>query len=103
LLSGRRADGSYLPFAASVYDARGQHVGYVSQGGQALVRVNAVAGELTVRWGQAEDDSCQFSYTVPETANGNDFRRVEALCLQSLEASIEEAFPEGPVSLIPPP
>jgi len=92
LLSGRRADGSYLPFAASVFDAKGQHVGNVSQGGQALVRVNALAGELTVRWGQAASESCQFSYSVPESRSKDSqqqFRRVEALCLQSLEAAVE--------------
>jgi len=87
LLSGRRSDGSYLPFAASIFDAQGQHVGHVSQGGHALVRVKATGGELTVRWGEAASESCQFSYQVPERADkGDAFRRVEALCLQSFEA-----------------
>jgi len=94
LLSGRRSDGSYLPFAAAVYDAQGQHVGYVSQGGQALVRVNTLSGELTVRWGQSAAESCQFSYSVPaDTGSGSnkDFRRVEAVCVQNLEARIPSA------------
>jgi len=91
LVSGRRSDGSYLPFAATIHDAQGRHVGYVSQGGQALVRVNVLSGELTVRWGQAAAESCQFSYSVPaDTGSGSnkDFRRVEAVCVQNLEASL---------------
>jgi len=93
LLRGRREDGSYLPFAASIYDAQGRHVGYISQGGQALVRVNAVSGELTVRWGQAATEMCQFSYRVPEHADENDYRRVDALCLQSLDAAMDGQLP----------
>jgi len=90
LISGRRSDGSYLPFAAAIYDAQGQHVGHVSQGGQALVRVNAIEGELTVRWGQQAEESCQFSYTVPaDNGKDNDFRRVDALCLQTTRTSSE--------------
>jgi len=104
LLSGRREDGSYLPFAASIYDAQGQHVGYISQGGQALLRVKAVAGELTVRWGQAEDESCRFNYTIPERADsGSEFRRIEALCLQNLEAAVAAPTLEGTAALPPPP
>jgi len=99
LLSGRRSDGSYIPFAASIFDAKGRHVGYVSQGGQALVRVTAVTGELIVRWGQAESEQCQFSYSVPERAGkGEDFRRLEALCLQSFEASVDDIPFDGPIS-----
>jgi len=90
LLNGRRADGSYLPFAAAIYDAQGRNVGHVSQGGQALVRVNAVQGELTVRWGQQISESCQFSYEVPANNDkDSDFRRFDALCLQSTRASSE--------------
>jgi len=98
LLSGRRSDGSYLPFAATIYDSKGQPVGNVSQGGQALVRVNAVQGELTVRWGQAASEQCHLSYLVPEkVGKDEDFRRVETICLQGFEASLDGPF-KGPMS-----
>jgi len=93
LLSGRREDGSYLPFAAAIYDADGRNVGYVSQGGVALVRVNATSGELTVRWGQDASESCQFSYSIPADvgSSNKDFRRVEAVCVQpQFEASLKQ-------------
>jgi len=102
LLSGRRSDGSYLPFAASIFDADGRHVGHVSQGGQALVRVNATAGELTVRWGQAASETCQFSYSIPERADKDKaLRRVEAICLQSFEAQNGPEL-EDTLSMVPP-
>jgi len=54
------------------------------------VRVNAVEGVLSVRWGAAESETCQFSYRVPERGNKDaSFRRVEALCLQGVEAGFE--------------
>jgi len=98
LLSGRQTDGSYLPFAASIFDAQGRHVGHVSQGGQALVRVNALSGDLTVRWGQAANETCQLSYSTQENTgndkdkNANTFRRAEALCMQGFEAKIDPSI-----------
>jgi len=106
LLSGRRSDGSYLPFAAGIFDEQGENVGYVSQGGQALVRVSALNGELTVRWGQSENESCRLSYSVPDDdpkkakAGGNkEFRRVDVVCVQpQIEASIRKPATHGMVA-----
>jgi len=92
LVSGRHSDGRQLPFAATVSDEQGRNVGHIAQGGQALLRVKAVQGSLTVRWGGGVDQSCQFTYTVPDDQRGrrrnrdntdssHDFRRVEAVCL----------------------
>jgi len=103
LTTVRRGDGSFVPFAAGVFDAEGQNVGYVAQGGQALIRVGGEQGELTVRWGAGADQQCRFAYDVntvtdavadpakpqqgdlaEQTDSGNQqvgaFRRAQALC-----------------------
>jgi len=82
LLNGRRADGSNLPFAAGIFAADGRNVGYVAQGGQALVRVDQMQGTLSVRWGQEDGQSCQFHYAVPTDQEDDDFRRVDVVCVQ---------------------
>jgi len=86
LMTGKRQDGSFLPFAAGVFDAKGNNVGYVGQVGQALVRVGAPQGELTVRWGKQDDQRCRAAYdleTSGKAAAGDEgaFRRLEVTCL----------------------
>jgi len=98
LLSGRRDDGSYLPFAAAVLDEQGRNVGHIAQGGQALLRVPQTRGTLTVRWGPGSGDSCRFSYAVPaEKRTGgqdaHDFRHVNAVC--ALDGVMQAAAPAG--------
>jgi len=91
LLRGRQCGGSYLPFAAAVMDAAGRKVGHIAQGGQALLRVNATQGALTVRWGQGPGESCQFTYSLADKGHclraadhAHDFRQVEALCVSGI-------------------
>jgi len=79
-----------VPFAAGVFDAQDQNVGYVAQGQQALVRVDQMQGELRVRWGQGDDEQCRFDYdltasTMPVSqgdggGKSNKLRRLEVLC-----------------------
>jgi len=91
LVTGKRRDGSLLPFAAGVFDEAGQHVGYVAQGGRALVRVHAAHGVLTVRWGAQAGEQCQLHYAVdaregmhtPDataSASALALRRVQGVC-----------------------
>jgi len=86
LLRGRQSDGSYLPFAAAVFDGEGRAVGHIAQGGQGLIRVNDTEGTLQVRWGQGPDQRCQFTYAVDDDNSraaddsNHDFRHVEAVC-----------------------
>jgi len=88
LLNARYSDGRYLPFASAVMDENGRNVGYISQGGQGLLRVNATSGTLTVRWGTEAGQTCQFHYSVVDgnhkgRAAGDgphDFRHVDAVC-----------------------
>jgi len=97
----RRPDGSAAPFAAGVFDAQDKNVGYVAQGGQALVRVADLRGQLQVRWGAERAQQCRFEYNMGDgktahrkatgrkmrspqntqpTSAAHHFRRVEATC-----------------------
>jgi len=87
LLRGRHSDGSHLPFAATITDEAGRHVGHIAQGGQALLRVHALQGTLNVHWGQGPQERCQFNYSLDErthrkhrTDASHDFRHVDAVC-----------------------
>jgi|GEM_PF-2870 len=83
LVSGKRADGSALPFAAGVLNEDGRNVGYVAQGGQALIRADAPTGALTVRWGPLQDQRCNFDYDLSGdkfNLDATGFRRVEVIC-----------------------
>jgi len=91
LLRGRQNNGEHLPFAATVVDDSGRHVGHIAQGGQALLRVKATQGTLTVRWGAGEEESCQLSYALPDdkrlntgTNETHAFRHLEAVCMRNV-------------------
>jgi len=84
LVTGRKQDGSFLPFAAGVLDAAGKHMGYMGQGGQALLRVEETQGVLQVRWGAGDDAQCSFRYDLGEQASTDamgGFRRMDVVCL----------------------
>ncbi|MFV0601779.1 MAG: fimbria/pilus outer membrane usher protein [Brachymonas sp.] len=82
LLSGRLPNGEPLPFAAGVFDARGRNVGYVAQGGQALLRVPERAGSLVVKWGEEPEQRCSIRYAFDQntTADALGYRPLEARC-----------------------
>ncbi|MGH8044077.1 MAG: fimbria/pilus outer membrane usher protein, partial [Stenotrophomonas sp.] len=63
LLQLVQIDGNPVPFAAEVLDAGGNNVGYVGQGGQALVRLSDDgASALSVNWGDGAG-SCQIDWS----------------------------------------
>jgi len=66
LLSGRLPSGEPLPFAAGVFDTQGRNVGYVAQGGQAMLRVLEPAGTMLVKWGEAAEQRCRIDYAFSE-------------------------------------
>ena len=70
LVSGRQADGSALPFAAQVFDARRHRVGYVGQGSRIDAHLVQHAGWLLVRWGDAARQTCRIDYRLPRAPPG---------------------------------
>ncbi len=75
------ADGSAVPFGASVYDARNSEVGLAGQDGRIYLHGIAETGVLTVRWGAAPDQQCSFKYQLPPPHKGDDpFVRIDAMC-----------------------
>jgi len=90
LLRGRRSDGGYLPFAAAVLDANGREVGHVAQGGQALLRVHAPSGSLSVRWGDGDGQRCDITYDLSASTGPADtlgFRHLDAVCTSHVLAA----------------
>ncbi len=81
LITAHLADGSVVPFGASVYDAHGSEVGLAGQNGDIYLRGIAETGILTARWGDAPDQQCAFKYQLPPKRKGDGpFVRIEASC-----------------------
>ncbi len=75
--------GEPLPFGAQVIDATGKEVGSVAQSSRLMVRVKDDSGQLTVRWGDANEQQCRVSYRLPPSDNRskNTFAtRLDASC-----------------------
>lgn len=81
VIRANTADGQPLPFAAEVFDASGQSVGMVAQGGRIIARgLKNDHGELAVRWGEGE--TCKLPYALPaiEKDKAESLVQVDATC-----------------------
>jgi len=66
----RTTGGEPLPFGAEINDAQGRSLGYIGQGGRALLRGVDAQGALDVRWQENGETarSCRFQYRMPESS-----------------------------------
>jgi outer membrane usher protein len=87
LITAHVANGSVVPFGASVYDAHGSEVGLAGQDGGIYLRGIAETGTLTARWGDAPDEQCTFEYRLPpKHKDDGPFVRLDATCRVDLAA-----------------
>jgi outer membrane usher protein len=63
-----KENGDTLPFAAEVYDTKGENVGMVAQGSMVYLRTNTTADTVTVKWGENADEQCRIQYDVSAQA-----------------------------------
>ena len=89
LISTRLADGSVVPFGASVFDAQGSEVGLAGQDGGIYLRGIAETGTLTARWGDAPDQKCSFRLPAASEAKGRWPLRPHRRLLRSRSAVAE--------------
>jgi outer membrane usher protein len=68
-----------LPFGAQVYDLKGREVGMVGDDGEAYVTGLAAQGELSVKWGNRDNQSCTASYAVT-AAPSNQLPKMTTRC-----------------------
>jgi outer membrane usher protein len=89
LITAHLADGSVVPFGATVYDEKGGEVGLAGQDGGIYLRGIADSGGLTARWGEAPDQQCAFSYQLPpqHKADGP-FVRIDSICRSVLSTKL---------------
>ncbi|SDR43198.1 outer membrane usher protein [Paraburkholderia fungorum] len=85
IIRSKMADGEPVPFGADVFDAAGQTVGTVAQGGRVIVRgLKSATGDLTVGWGDGTNrQSCRVSYSLPNTpdARAKVWTTIDADCV----------------------
>lgn len=81
-ISSNAPDGKPLPFAAEVFDSKGEYIGMVAQGSQVYIRTETLADTIVVKWGDKEDEQCKIKYDV--TAQASDSKQnmitAEAIC-----------------------
>ena len=71
-----------LPFGSEIMDENNHSVGYVTQGGQAFVRVKNETGKLHVKWGDHGSQTCSFTYALPAkpAGTGTGLPQANAVC-----------------------
>lgn len=83
LLTVRLADGSLLPFGATVSDVDGASVGTVGQGGQLYARVKEGTSRLLINWGSEAGQQC--AVTLPtKAADDTALRPMAVVCTPSI-------------------
>ncbi len=86
VIRARQADGSPVPFGATVSDTAGKEVGVIGQGGKLLARGLAEHGQLTAQWENESDTVvCRLSYSLPVRERAAGYQppqSIEAPCLE---------------------
>lgn len=74
--------GETLPFAAEVFDSKGEYIGMVAQGSLVYLRTNTLADTVTVKWGEDSDEYCSIQYdaTAQAKKTGESMLMLEGLC-----------------------
>lgn len=83
IIQSQRADGSPVPFGATVFDASGNEVGAVGQGGRIFVRVNDESGHLFVSLSDKKKSLCVIPYRLPpqkESGKTTSLQKITAVC-----------------------
>lgn len=69
LLHVTRDDGKNIPMGAQVEDAEGNYLTMVGQGGRLFMRTNQNNGDVIIRWGSKERQSCRAHFVLPTAAD----------------------------------
>ncbi|MDB1124353.1 fimbria/pilus outer membrane usher protein [Vibrio algarum] len=70
-----------VPFGASVYDAQGNTVGHVGQGGKIYARVAEPQGSLLISWGETNTEQCNIVYSLtPDQAKSTRLQSINTNC-----------------------
>ncbi|WPG34976.1 fimbria/pilus outer membrane usher protein [Variovorax sp. EBFNA2] len=83
LFQVKQADGSALPFGATVLDEKQEPIGVVGQGSKFIARGLQDKGQLTVMAAEGGAAMCRISYEMPvreKGAKADGYERVEASC-----------------------
>ncbi|MCA7891267.1 fimbria/pilus outer membrane usher protein [Burkholderia cepacia] len=94
VIRARRADGSPVPFGATVTDADGKDVGTVGQGGKLLARGLVDQGELKVQWEADRGKSvCALSYSLPVRKRAATYQSLQSLELPCVASEVTNYAP----------
>lgn len=80
LIRARLANGELLPMGAEVFDQAGQTLGMVAQNGQIYLRSETLEGQLQIRWGDREQESCRLSYAITPAQRIERLIKLSASC-----------------------
>jgi outer membrane usher protein len=83
IIRAKQADGTPLPFGATVLNEAGKEIGIVGQASKILARGLEAKGDITVKWGDDAVSRCYIAYELPIRAKGkktDGYQQVESAC-----------------------
>jgi outer membrane usher protein len=81
MIDGRMADGTAVPFGASIYDDQDAEIGITGQDGQIFLRGIPQTGTLQVKWGDTPDSRCNLDYRLlPVRRDNAAMFKTDAVC-----------------------
>ncbi|MBR8062417.1 fimbrial biogenesis outer membrane usher protein [Burkholderia ambifaria] len=94
IIRARQADGSPVPFGATVTDADGKDIGTVGQGGKLLARGLVDQGELKMQWEAGHGKSvCALSYSLPVRKRTGTYQPPQSLELPCVASEVASYAP----------
>ncbi|WP_272909721.1 fimbria/pilus outer membrane usher protein [Acinetobacter nectaris] len=81
-IHSRMPNGQPLPFAAQVYNSKGEIIGMVAQGSLVYARTPLIDDILKIKWGEKTTDQCAIHYSLKHQVENNQLNMfmVEAAC-----------------------
>ncbi|SDB90901.1 fimbria/pilus outer membrane usher protein [Acinetobacter boissieri] len=81
-ISAKRIDHSSLPFAAEVFNSKGDAIGLVGQGSLVYLRSDLKQDQVIVKWGDDASQQCQIKYDLNQQiiSNQTSLLMTKAIC-----------------------
>lgn len=103
MLRARRADGTAVPFGASVLGSDGTLIGSVGQAGRIEAATPSLNGSMKVTWGEGPSKNCIVRYDLPKPLEGVDEVIQAQVSCEPMSGPVQPAErpPTAPVAVAP--
>ena len=95
VIEARQANGTPLPFGASVLDESSKEIGVVGQASRIFARGLQDKGNLTVKWGDDASSLCHIAYDLPvrqKDSTSDSYQQIEENCTAAPAAASAPSY-----------